>query len=287
LSTIHRGRTALAQFSELAGQHLQTGLPTIHTGQTALAQFSAGLGQSRQVQLKKGRLEQAARQREEAGPQGSILSKKEHQPAYAVNVFVPLVDMSMQLGQPEFVKGSHILGKKDLTVEKVTHGLGRDSRFSERLARCARVQKHIPFSQKHSGSQIEMLTPRQRAGVGVVSEEESDEDSAGERSTQKYQPRSWKSRLRWLTQTGSSGKKLPPVGRFCLIMKGDADKDVGRMGIVSRQTRCMVAIVWKDAKSGRTKERMKQPESLIQLEDGLIVEQDVHGMLWVVRQRGM
>jgi hypothetical protein len=39
LSTIHRGRTALAQFSELASQHLQTGLPTIHTGQATLAQF--------------------------------------------------------------------------------------------------------------------------------------------------------------------------------------------------------------------------------------------------------
>ncbi len=132
-----------------------------------------------------------------------------------------------------------------------------------------------------------MLTMRQKANARVVSEEESGEDSVGERAERTYQPQSWKNQLRWLTQTGSSGKTLPPVGRFCLIMKGDADKDVGRMGIVSRQTRCMVAIVWKDAKSGRTKERMKQPESLIQLEDGLIVEQDVHGMLWVVRQRGM
>jgi hypothetical protein len=60
---------------------------------------------------------------------------------------------------------------------------------------------------------------------------------------------------------------------------------VGRMGLVSRQTKCMVAIVWKDAKSGKTREKLKQPESLIQLEDGLIVEQDGDGMLWVVRQR--
>ena len=43
---------------------------------------------------------------------GVHLSKKEHQSAYAVNVFLPLVDMSMQLGPTEFVKGSHILGKE-------------------------------------------------------------------------------------------------------------------------------------------------------------------------------
>jgi hypothetical protein len=131
-----------------------------------------------------------------------------------------------------------------------------------------------------------MLTPRQRADVGVVSEKESDEDGVGERSKRTYQPRSWKSRLRWLTRTESNGKKLPPVGRFCLILKGDAEKDVGGMGIVSRQTRCMVAIVWKGAKSGETHERLlKQSKSLIQLEDGLIVKQDVDGMLWVVQQR--
>jgi hypothetical protein len=84
---------------------------------------------------------------------------------------------------------------------------------------------------------------------------------------------------------GSSGKKLPPVGWFCLILKGDANKDVERMGIVLHQTKCMVAIVWKDGKSGKTQERLKQPESLVQLKDGLIVKQDGDGMLWVVRQR--
>jgi hypothetical protein len=54
------------------------------------------------------------------------------------------------------------------------------------------------------------------------------------------------------------------------------------MGIVSRQTKCMVAIVWKAAKNGRVQEKLKRPDSLIQLEDGLRVEQDADGMLWVV-----
>jgi hypothetical protein len=73
---------------------------------------------------------------------------------------------------------------------------------------------------------------------------------------------------------GIKRKETPPVGRFCLILKGDANKDMGRMGIVSRQTKCMVAILWKDGKSEKTQERLKQPEPLVQLEDGLIVEQD-------------
>jgi hypothetical protein len=44
----------------------------------------------------------------------------------------------------------------------------------------------------------------------------------------------------------------------------------------------MVAIVWKAAKNGRVQEKLKRPDSLIQLEDGLRVEQDADGMLWVV-----
>jgi hypothetical protein len=55
------------------------------------------------------------------------------------------------------------------------------------------------------------------------------------------------------------------------------------MGIVGHQTKCMVTIVWKDEDTGTTKERVKRPDSLIQLEDGLRIDQDSKGMLWVVR----
>jgi hypothetical protein len=34
-----------------------------------------------------------------------------------------------------------------------------------------------------------------------------------------------------------------------------------------------------------TRKKLKQPKSLVQLEDGLGVEQDTDGMLWVVRVR--
>jgi hypothetical protein len=70
---------------------------------------------------------------------------------------------------------------------------------------------------------------------------------------------------------------------MCLVLKGDVERDLGRMVVVSRQTKNMVAIVWKDESTGRTHERLKQPESLIQLEEGLRVEKDSDGMLWVVR----
>jgi hypothetical protein len=66
-------------------------------------------------------------------------------------------------------------------------------------------------------------------------------------------------------------------------LKGDADRDLGRMGIVRQQTKCMVTIVWKDEVTGATKERLNPPNSLIQLEEGLRINQDSNGMLWVVR----
>jgi hypothetical protein len=125
---------------------------------------------------------------------------------------------------------------------------------------------------------------------GVVSEEENDSGSDEEtvliRTKRSYRSRNW---LKWiprLARTGRNGTKRPPVGRVCLVLKGDAEVDVGKMVVVVRQTKCMVAVVWKDEGSGDTREKLKHPESLIQLEDGLVLEQDTDGMLWVVREKG-
>jgi hypothetical protein len=125
---------------------------------------------------------------------------------------------------------------------------------------------------------------------GVVSEEENDSGSDEEtvliRTKRSYRSRNW---LKWiprLARTGQNGTKRPPVGRVCLVLKGDAEVDVGKMVVVVRQTKCMVAVVWKDEGSGDTREKLKHPESLIQLEDGLVLEQDTDGMLWVVREKG-
>jgi hypothetical protein len=48
----------------------------------------------------------------------------------------------------------------------------------------------------------------------------------------------------------------------------------------------MVAVKWKDELPGEpSSEKLKRPESLIQLEDGLVVEQDSHGMVWIQRKQ--
>lgn len=130
-----------------------------------------------------------------------------------------------------------------------------------------------------------MRTPEnQQNDVGVVSEGE-EEDELGPRQRQAYRSQDWLSRVPWLTRTGVNGRKRPPVGRTCLILKGNAAQDLGRMCVVSRQTASMVEVVWKDERTGRTHEKMKQPESLIQLEDGLELAQDADGMLWVRRRQ--
>jgi hypothetical protein len=58
------------------------------------------------------------------------------------------------------------------------------------------------------------------------------------------------------------------------------------MVMVVRQTGSMVAVRWKNELTGEpSSEKMKRPESLIQLEEGLVVAQDAHGMLWIQREQ--
>jgi hypothetical protein len=65
-----------------------------------------------------------------------------------------------------------------------------------------------------------------------------------------------------------------------LIVKGGTDKDFGKMRLVVRQTKSMVAA------TGATKEKQRRPGSLIQLEEGLVAEQDVDGVIWIVPRDG-
>jgi hypothetical protein len=88
-----------------------------------------------------------------------------------------------------------------------------------------------------------------------------------------------------LTRTGKNGNERPPVGQCCLVLGGDGN-EVGRMVMVVRQTKKMVVVQWKDAVSGEpSTEKLKRPESLIQVEDGLVLEYDARGMLWIQRER--
>jgi hypothetical protein len=64
------------------------------------------------------------------------------------------------------------------------------------------------------------------------------------------------------------------------------DEDLGQMVMVVRQTKSMVGVRWKDELTGEPRaEKLKRPESLIQLEDGLVLEHDAHGMLWIQREK--
>jgi hypothetical protein len=53
------------------------------------------------------------------------------------------------------------------------------------------------------------------------------------------------------------------------VLKGGADKDVGQVALVTHQTKSMVSVVWRDEVTGATEEKLKHPESLVQLESDL------------------
>jgi hypothetical protein len=80
---------------------------------------------------------------------------------------------------------------------------------------------------------------------------------------------SWKvrlaGRLRRLTRVGRAGSELPPVGQACLILHG-------------------VEGVAYQERNGRRGEKLKHPNSLVLLEDGLEIAQDEQGFVWVQRE---
>jgi hypothetical protein len=58
------------------------------------------------------------------------------------------------------------------------------------------------------------------------------------------------------------------------------------MVMVVRQTKCMVVVQGRDEITGEpSSERLKHPELLVQLKDGLVVHQDAQGMLWIQQSR--
>jgi hypothetical protein len=92
-----------------------------------------------------------------------------------------------------------------------------------------------------------------RADLDIVSEDESEDEenkSQGEHWRRPYRSRNWLSRVCHLTWTGANGKQLPPVGQSCLILTGDAGKDVGKIGLEIWQTKSMTSIMWIDDVTG-------------------------------------
>ena len=80
---------------------------------------------------------------------------------------------------------------------------------------------------------------------------------------------------------GFAGNTRPPVGQMCLVMAGRADQEQGQVGIVTRQTACMVEIAVCPKDGARTVAHLKRPSSLIWLEPGLILVQETNGAVWI------
>ena len=58
-------------------------------------------------------------------------------------------------------------------------------------------------------------------------------------------------------------------------------EDLGQMVMVVRQTKSMVVMLLGEPST----KKLKRPESLIQLEDVLVLEHDSRGMLWIQQER--
>ena len=87
-------------------------------------------------------------------------------------------------------------------------------------------------------------------------------------------------RLSW---TGANGTAPPEEGTPVLIWKGDTRSGIGRMGIVTKKMNTMAEVTYLN-QSARLQTRKKFASSLINLQEGLRVEQGPEGMLWIVHE---
>ncbi len=95
---------------------------------------------------------------------------------------------------------------------------------------------------------------------------------------------SWRSRLAQnvlrLARVGRAGSELPPVGQVCLILHGVEGRDLGQQAVVTAQTKARVRVAYRK-RNGRQGEKLKHPNSLVLLEDGLEMSQDERGFVWI------
>jgi hypothetical protein len=140
---------------------------------------------------------------------------------------------------------------------------------------------------------IETMSPTPRETIWVTDEETDEASRRSECWTEderaKTQKReAWQERLRRgvrkLTNMGPRGNHIPDVGTHCIVMVGNARQEVGQLAQVTHQTAKMVEIQFRGSKNRRLEHKRKHPSSLIMLEDGLTLKQDVHGTVWVCRQ---
>ena len=134
------------------------------------------------------------------------------------------------------------------------------------------------------------MSPQTQNGVWV-----SDEESGEEQEIPLHEEKPsvfpfWKQRaklsslpgrLRRLTRVGIRGNTRPSVGQLCLVMVGRAEHDQGQMGIVSRQTACMVEVSNRAKDGTHAVSHLKRPSSLVVLEPGLVLIHEKNGSVWI------
>jgi hypothetical protein len=95
--------------------------------------------------------------------------------------------------------------------------------------------------------------------------------------------RGWKNIFRWLTWVGGCGCAKPDIGQMCVVMKGKVIEDEGQMAVVTGTQKVMVEIAWNNDATGQQRRKLKQPQLLMMLEEGLCLEQAADGAVWVRR----
>ena len=65
------------------------------------------------------------------------------------------------------------------------------------------------------------------------------------------------------------------------VMTGKLEQEQGQVGIVTRQTPCMVEVAVPAAVGVHTVTHLKKPSSLILLESGLVLVQEKDGSVWI------
>ena len=137
------------------------------------------------------------------------------------------------------------------------------------------------------------MTPHLNLEDRLVSDDNTEEEnSLARRNEEKRKDpcpkkrkfsRRWREKLALLTQVGTPGNTRPQIGQMCLTMVGKINEDVGQIGVITSCTPLMVAVTLLRAVGNVTMTQLKRPSSLILLETGLIVVQELDGSVWIRR----
>jgi hypothetical protein len=135
------------------------------------------------------------------------------------------------------------------------------------------------------------MTPHLNLEDRLVSDDDTEEENSLARRNEKKQKdpcpekrkfsRRWREKLALLTRVGTRGNTRPQIGQMCLTMVGKINEDVGQIGVITSCTPSMVAVTSLRAVGNVTTTRLKRPSSLILLETGLIVVQELDGSVWI------